>query len=174
MPSGYVDNKPKSNLRLLDLGTGTGCIAISCKLEEPSLEITAVDNYAATLQVAQDNALKLGATVNFVLSNWYENVTGKFDIIVSNPPYIEKNDPHLANLSYEPQQALTDFADGMRCYQTIIEAAYNYLANQGYLILEHGYNQQSQIIRLLNENNFKNIQMLKDYAGQDRIIVAQV
>ncbi len=162
----------KANARVLDLGTGSGCIAITCKLERPDLEVTAIDKFAATLKIASTNALNLGANVNFIQSDWFSNVTGSFDIIVSNPPYIEKNDIHLESLTHEPQHALTDNATGLTCYQNIIKNAKHYLAHFGYLIFEHGFEQKDAIVDLLQIHDFIQITTIKDYADLDRITSA--
>lgn len=159
---------------LLDLGTGTGCIAITCKLEMPTIVVVAIDKDQATLEVARGNANKLGAEITFLQSDWYENINGKFAIIVSNPPYIANNDPHLENLSHEPQHALTDFNDGLDCFRHIISGANKYLLFNGYLLLEHGFDQAVQIREMLTESGFMNIKTIKDYAGLDRITIGQI
>lgn len=159
----------KDGDRILDLGTGSGCIAITCKLENPSLRLSAVDNSWDALLVAKENASLLHAQVNFIYSDWFSSVDDKFNIIVSNPPYIAYGDVHLKNLTYEPQVALTDFADGFNYYRQIIAESGEFLEEQGYLILEHGYNQAEQISIILQQNNFVDICTIKDYASQDRI-----
>lgn len=160
--------------KILDLGTGTGCIAITCKLELLSLDITAVDKFKNTLNVARSNATNLNAEIDFIESDWYECVTGKFNIIISNPPYIEKNDPYLLDLQYEPQHALTDFDNGLKHYEKIISRAPNYLSNNGHLVLEHGYMQKNAITKILQDNGFKSIRTIQDYANLDRITIAQI
>jgi len=160
--------------RILDLGTGSGCIGITCKLENPSLEVVATDYYLNTLAVAKQNAKILGAKVEFRLSNWYVNIMGKFDLIVSNPPYIAKTDQHLADLSYEPLHALTDFADGLACLTQVVAGASHYLKPGGMILLEHGYLQGRDVYALCAKNGFKNITSLQDYSGHDRITFAQI
>lgn len=160
--------------KILDLGTGTACIAITCKLEMPNLFVTAVDKYVNTLSVAKENSQFLNAKVDFICSDWYTNVEGKFDIIVSNPPYIEKNDPYLDNLKYEPQYALTDFANGLTCYEKIISGAMEHLHLGGHVLLEHGYLQKDAVTAIFNAYGFCEIKTIQDYANLDRITMARL
>ncbi len=163
----------KPSDRILDAGTGSGCIAITLKLESPTLIVDALDNYPATLDIAEENALKLGAQINFIYSNWFEEITKKYNLIVSNPPYIANNDNHLANLCAEPQHALTDFNDGLNCIREIIANSKNHLILGGYILIEHGYDQGQAIRDLYQQQGFANIKTLQDYAGLDRITLAQ-
>lgn len=165
---------PKSGL-LLDLGTGSGVIAITCKLELADLKVVAVDKYEDALIVAEENAHNLSADVEFKLSDWYSSIKSKekFDMIVSNPPYIEKDDIHLANLTYEPNTALTDFGDGLACIREIIANANQYLSDSGWLLLEHGYNQALAVSELFKANDFEQVTTIKDYAGLERITFGQ-
>lgn len=163
-----------SNIKLLDLGTGSGCIAITCKLECPNLDVTATDISFDTLKIAQENARRLNANVSFKLANWYTNETAKFDIIVSNPPYIAKDDVHLANLQYEPLQALTDNANGLKDLTRIITGASKHLENCGYLIVEHGYNQKQAVCKLFKECGFYDIITVVDYSNLDRITYGHI
>lgn len=160
------------NAKILDLGTGTGCIAITCKLENPETFVVAVDKYNKTLNVARENANKLKAEISFIKSNWYKNVADRFNIIVSNPPYIANNDIHLNNLRFEPQNALTDFKDGMEAFRCIIRGAKKYLLPSGCLLLEHGFDQAEFVRNLLCENHFTRIRTVKDYANLDRIAIS--
>jgi release factor glutamine methyltransferase len=159
----------KSSKKVLELGTGSGCIAITCKLENPLLDIVASDNYPATLKIAKENAINFSADIKFIQSNWYQNINDKFDIIVSNPPYIAFDDEHLDQLQYEPQYALTDNADGFRHIEEIARGGVSHLNNGGYLLLEHGYLQGCGTRQILLDAGFSEIQTLKDYAGLDRI-----
>lgn len=158
---------------IIDLGTGSGCIAITCKLERPDLNITAVDKFSNTLIVARNNAITLNADINFICSNWFDTITNKFDIIVSNPPYIEVNDEHLLNLQYEPQSALTDFADGFSCIRIIAEKSSIYLKNNGWLMIEHGYNQGYIVRKIFENNGLQEIETFKDYAGLERFTIGK-
>lgn len=168
-----VISKAKKNAKILDLGTGSGCIAITCKLERPDLNVTAVDNYIETLLVAKNNAKSLNADVKFVQSNWFEEINQTFDVIVSNPPYIEVNDEHLKNLQYEPQHALTDFNDGLSAIKQIIHESHKYLNDNGWLVFEHGYSQAENIRQMFYNCGFINIKTIQDYANLDRITSGQ-
>ncbi len=159
----------KPGLRLLDLGTGSGCIAISAKLEYPRLVVEAVDKFPATLDVARENASALGAELDLNLSDWFTAVHGKYDIIVSNPPYIHPHDRHLVALSHEPQAALTDFKDGLSCLRSIICQAPQYLNAMGSLMVEHGFDQAGAVRELFTLAGFSAICTLQDYSGNDRI-----
>lgn len=164
----------KPGMRFLDLGTGSGCIAITAKLEYFDIEVTAVDKYQQALAIAMQNSTNLNAEVEFIISDWYTKLHGrKFDVIVSNPPYIVANDLHLANLSFEPQHALTDFNDGLDCLRVIIHDAPEYLNQNGYLLVEHGYDQGSVVNDLFQKAGFRQIKTLKDYSGHDRITLGQ-
>jgi release factor glutamine methyltransferase len=157
--------------KILDLGTGSGCIAISCKLENKALNITATDMYPQTLMIAKDNAAALGAEIRFIQSDWLENITETYDIIVSNPPYIVGEDEHLKALAFEPQHALTDFADGMSAIKKIIISSKEHL--KGHLLLEHGYDQGIATANLMLQHGFSDVKTIKDYAGLDRITIGR-
>jgi len=159
----------KAGFSLLDLGAGSGCIAISVKLESPTLFVSAVDKSPKALEVAKFNAANLGANVEFKQSDWFSNVDAKYDIIVSNPPYIHPEDNHLDNLSFEPLDALTDFNDGLSCLRHIITNARNYLNNDGILMVEHGYDQGVSVRELFILNGFAKVTTLCDYSRNERI-----
>jgi release factor glutamine methyltransferase len=167
-----VLNLAKSGDKILDLGTGSGCIAISLKLENPSLNIIATDNYEETLNIARYNAKQLGASIKFCKSNWFSNIVNNYDIIVSNPPYIAVDDEHLSNLQFEPQFALTDFLDGMQAIKLIIQNAVRYLKK--YLLLEHGYNQGDLTRELMIKYGFVEVRTIKDYANIDRVTIGKI
>jgi release factor glutamine methyltransferase len=159
----------KPMAKVLDLGTGSGCIAISCKLEQQALSVTATDKYPEALAVAISNAADLGADIKFINCDWLDGITDIYDIIVSNPPYIANNDKHLPALSFEPQHALTDFFDGMSAIRKIIEDSKAHL--NGYLLIEHGYDQGSFTTELMLKYGFRNIRTIRDYASLDRITI---
>ena len=138
------------------------------------MDVYAVDKYQPTLNIAELNAHYLGAKVKFVLSDWFDFVSGKFDIIVSNPPYIAVNDVHLNNLQFEPQHALTDSGNGLAHIQHIITHAHNYLNQNGYVLFEHGYDQGNLVRELFLTNDFVNVETMQDYSGLDRITFGKV
>ncbi len=164
----------KAGFSLLDLGTGSGCIAISAKLEFPTLFVSAVDKSPKALEVAKFNADNLGANVDFKQSDWFSNIETKYDIIVSNPPYIHPKDYHLDTLSFEPQDALTDFNDGLSCLREIVTNARNYLNNDGVLIVEHGYDQGASIRELFTKSGFAKVLTLRDYSMNERVTLGGI
>lgn len=162
--------------RILDLGTGTGAIALALKSELPQAEISAVDFSEQALKVAKENSKKLKLDINLKHSNWFSAVDQqKFDCIVSNPPYIEDNDPHLkcGDVKFEPLSALTSGSDGLKDIRMIIKQAWNFLQANGWLAIEHGYNQAEAIQQIFLHNNYKNIKLYSDYGENPRVTVAQ-
>lgn len=158
--------------RILDLGTGSGCIAISIALECPKCEVVAIDASSAALAIAKTNATRLGANVCFRNGDWFSPLTGKrFDLIVSNPPYIAAADPHLAqgDLVHEPPTALASGTDGLDAIRTIIAEAPGFLYPGGSLWLEHGYDQAEAVKELLLAAGFMAIEPHTDLAGIIRI-----
>lgn len=163
------------SVRILDLGTGSGCIAATLKCELPNSEVWATDFSEGALETARRNAAELGAQIEFRQGSWFEAIAGEsivFDIIVSNPPYIESNDPHLENLTYEPISALTDGADGLQDLKKIIEGAPSRLKSGGFLLLEHGWNQGVETRALFDSEVWRDVETVKDYAGNDRVTKA--
>ncbi|HEY5762236.1 MAG TPA: peptide chain release factor N(5)-glutamine methyltransferase [Rhodocyclaceae bacterium] len=157
---------------ILDLGTGSGAIAVTLALELPGARLTATDLSAAALTVAGRNAAVLGATVSFVASDWYAALgPTQFDLIVSNPPYVAAGDPHLAQdgLPFEPDLALTDGGDGLACLREIIAGAPAFLAPGGQLLLEHGYDQAAAVRALLARAGFIAIASRRDLSGHERV-----
>ena len=158
--------------RVLDLGTGSGIIAISLALECPSSRIVAVDLSNEAISVARNNAGRLGAQVDFREGDWFVPVAGDpFDLIVANPPYVAAGDPHLLHdgLPFEPRQALTDGADGMICIRHIVTTAPAHLKPGGWLLFEHGYDQGERSRNLLTAAAFKAATTFPDLAGIDRV-----
>lgn len=164
---------------VLDLGTGSGIIAVTIAHHRPRALVTAVDASAPALAVAQQNANQHApANVTCCLSDWYQALPGNrlFDVIVSNPPYIVAEDPHLArgDLRFEPISALTDHADGLACIRTITQGAVDRLKPDGWLLFEHGYDQGQAVRHLLQQYGFIKINTLQDLAGIDRVTLGQL
>lgn len=169
------ENKGTSNLNILDMCTGSGCIAITLA-KNLSSNVTAVDISYTALDIAKQNATNLNTKINFVYSNMFDNVTGTYDIIVSNPPYIESGEiPKLMDSvkNFEPHLALDGGTDGLDFYKTINDLSPQFLKPNGKLYLEIGYNQAKSLTNILS-SNFDNIQVIKDYNGLDRIITANL
>ncbi len=164
--------------KVLDLGTGTGAIAIAISTERPQAQVTATDQSVAALAVAQANAKKLNAdNVQFVLSDWFSALAGQtFDVIVSNPPYIAEQDEHLSqgDLRFEPRAALASGKDGLDDIRKIIQAAPEYLNPQGWLMLEHGYDQAEKVAGLMENAGFKSISSIADLSGILRVTLCQL
>lgn len=158
--------------RLLDLGTGSGAIALSIAHARPDAEVVAVEASTAALVVAQGNAQRLGvANARFIQSNWFSALdAGRFDLIVSNPPYIAADDAHLAqgDVRFEPMSALASGVDGLDDIRRIIHDAPKHLAANGWLLLEHGYDQAESVRALLHANGFDEVFSEKDIAGIER------
>lgn len=169
---------PKSG-ELLDLGTGSGAIAVAVAALETSLKVSAADISPDALAIAQKNAqilLSTRAPLDFFLSDWYSAIPQKqFHTIVSNPPYIVQGDAHLSqgDLRFEPIDALTDHADGLSAYRQIIGGAAARLHAQGWLLMEHGYDQADAVQALLREHGFQSVQSWPDLAGILRVTGGQ-
>ncbi len=164
----------RQRTRMLDVGTGTGVIAITLALERPGLEITAVDVSEDALALAARNASALGADgVRFLKSDWFSALAGEppFDLIVSNPPYVAQGDPHLVqgDLRFEPWVALTDRADGLTAYRVLAEASARHLVPGGYLIVEHGHDQGAAVRELLSAARLDDVETRADLAGLPRV-----
>lgn len=162
---------------ILDLGTGTGAIALAIAKCRPKAHITAIDASTSALEVAKKNAQVLGiCNVEFITSNWFGNlVDRRFDVIVSNPPYIAQNDPHLSqgDLRFEPASALASGADGLKDIHHIITNCMIYLKSQGWLLIEHGYTQAELVADLLAETGLTEIKTLRDLSGNNRVTLAK-
>ena len=161
--------KGRGRPRVLDAGTGSGCIAITLALERPDAEVSATDVSEAALELARSNATALGARVGFIHADWYVPEVRRFDLIVSNPPYIAADDPHLIDLACEPREALTDGGDGLSCLRAIIDRAPAHLTTRGALLVEHGYDQAAAVRAMMIRNGFGSIRTLTDLAGVERV-----
>lgn len=160
--------------RIVDLGTGSGAIAIAVAHQRPDMEVTALDMSEAALAIARDNAARhLARPITFLQSDWYQAlpVGSLFDGIVSNPPYIEAHDVHLSqgDLRFEPISALTDHADGLQALRQIIAGAPQYLRAGGFLLMEHGYDQAEKVRSLLSQAGWQEVQSWRDLAGIERV-----
>jgi release factor glutamine methyltransferase len=163
---------------VLDLGTGSGAIAITLACERGDLEVTATDSSEAALDVARANAAAHAARVEFAHGEWYAPVAGRrFDVIVSNPPYVAARDPHLAegDLRFEPRQALTDeSADGLDSLRAIAAGAAAHLKPGGWLLVEHGYDQAEVVASLMAAAGFAQPLSIPDLAGIPRVAGARI
>jgi release factor glutamine methyltransferase len=158
--------------RALDMGTGSGAIAVALAHTRPDAQVTALDVSAAALDVARANAARNGATVRFLQSDWFAALGDEcFDLIASNPPYIAAGDAHLSqgDLRFEPMGALTDHADGLSALRSIVAGAAKHLNNQAWLLLEHGYDQAAAVRVLLQEAGYSDVQSWVDLSGIERV-----
>ncbi|NIO41432.1 MAG: peptide chain release factor N(5)-glutamine methyltransferase, partial [Burkholderiales bacterium] len=166
---------PDKPARLLDLGTGSGAIAIAIALQRPNVEVTAVDVSPACLDIAKGNCERLtgdGERIHWLLSDWYDQLGGtRFDVIVSNPPYIAEGDDHLrsGDIRFEPRTALVSGAKGLDALQAIIGLAPEYLAEGGWLLCEHGYDQSGPVRQMLTHAAFPELVAERDLAGVLRV-----
>lgn len=161
--------------RVLDLGTGSGCVAVTLALECPAAQVTATDRCEGALAIARGNAGRLGAAIAFRSGDWYGALPAgaTFDLIVSNPPYVAAGDPHLADLRFEPMRALTDGRDGLSCLQAIAAGAGKRLAPRGWLLVEHGYDQAAAVAALFEHSGLSS-EARADGAGHLRVTIGQV
>lgn len=159
--------------RVLDLGTGSGAIALALGSERPAWRITALDRSPAALAVARQNAVRLGLdNISFLHSNWFEALAAgvKFDLILGNPPYVAARDPHLerGDLRFEPPQALVSGPEGLDDIRLIAAAAPAFLRPGGWLWLEHGAGQGARVTELLHSHGFERVTLRRDLAGHER------
>lgn len=160
---------------MVDLGTGTGAIALALASERPRWQVLATDIYLPTLQVAQENAERHQLQqVQFACGAWFDAIpVQKFDLIVSNPPYIDPEDVHLQQLGAEPQRALIAQQKGLADLKIIIEQAVNWLNPQGWVVLEHGYDHGADVREIFSQAGFSQIRTVQDYGKNDRVTLAQ-
>ena len=159
--------------RVLDMCTGSGCIIISIKYNVPEVVATGSDISKQALLVAKDNAKKYGMNIDFITGNLFDNISGDFDVIVSNPPYIPTTDiltlmPEVRD--FEPIGALDGGADGLEIYRRLIAGAKDHLREGGALLLEIGYDQAADVTSLMREKGFVAVEVIKDLSGHDRVV----
>jgi release factor glutamine methyltransferase len=167
---------PNEPCSVLDLGTGSGAIALGLASERPRWNVTGVDVSPEALSVAVLNSQDLGITgIHWRLGDWFNDLAGeRFDLIVANPPYIGAGDPALAALAAEPTLALTPGPSGLEALSAIIAAAPQHLKSDGWLLLEHGSTQAEDVARLLEERGFQLIRTVQDLAGRARVTLGSV
>lgn len=154
--------------RIVDLGTGSGAIAFALKKLRPDARVEAVDQSAAALAVASANAARLALQVEFRRGSWLDGAQGAYDLVVSNPPYVAAQDPHLADLRHEPLDALAAGTDGLDAVRAIVAQAPRHLCAGGWLLLEHGWDQAEAVRGLLAAAGLQQVQSRRDLAGMDR------
>ena len=159
--------------RLLDMGTGSGAIAVSVAHSRPDAQVTALDVSEAALAVARRNAANNQARVRFLQSDWFGALAAdeRFELIASNPPYIPAGDVHLSqgDLRFEPSGALTDHADGLSALRSIVAGSPAHLVAGGWLLMEHGYDQAASVRALLEDAGYREVQSWRDLAGIERV-----
>lgn len=167
-----IQNLPPAG-HLLDMGTGSGAIALAVAHQRPDVSVTALDVSAEALHIAQANADHHRIPATFIRSDWFAALdrAARYDVIVSNPPYIVAGDHHLTegDLRFEPTDALTDHADGLSALRTLSAHAAHYLSPNGYLLMEHGYDQAQAVRNLLEAADFEQIQSWRDLAEIERV-----
>lgn len=173
----YNEKYKGKQVKILDLCTGSGAIAVSLGRYIENAEITAIDISSNALEIARKNAIDNGATIEFIDSDMFEKIEDKYDIIVSNPPYIEREvlKKLPRDVQKEPIIALDGGLDGLEFYREISNKAYQYLNDDGFLVIEIGYNQKESVTEILtNEKKYKDIKCIKDFGDNDRVIKAQL
>ncbi len=153
---------------VLDLGTGSGAIALALKASRPDLSLSAIDFSTDALTVARSNAARLQLAIDFQHGSWFVGVKNRYQVIVSNPPYVAAQDPHLADLTHEPLQALSAGVDGLDDLRRIITQAPAHLEDGGWLLLEHGHDQAQDVRGLLLQAGFDDVQSRRDLSGIER------
>lgn len=172
---GEISNRP-GHIKILDLGTGSGAIALAVASAAPQSSVTATDQSPDALAIATLNAQSLSLTeqVQFRQGSWYQALDSQalFDVILSNPPYITAQDPHLSqgDLRFEPSSALTDYGNGLSCLEAIISQADQYLKPGGLIAVEHGFDQSDAVVQLMNSAGFNDIEVHLDLSGHTRAV----
>lgn len=168
---------PEGAAQVLDLGTGTGAIALALAVERPQWQLTGVDRIAEAVALAQRNARRLQiGNAHFEQSDWFGVLAGRrFDVIVSNPPYIAADDPHLqqGDVRFEPGSALVSGADGLDDIRVLVSQAPSHLHTAGWLLFEHGWQQADAVAQLLREQGFEQVQSWRDLGDQQRVTGGQ-
>ena len=165
------------NCRLADLGTGSGAVALAIASERPGCEVHATDISNAAIALATDNAEKLGIfSVRFHTGSWCEPLDGTFDLMVSNPPYIAANDPHLSqgDCRFEPGSALSPGEDALSAFRVIAGQARQRLNSGGRLLFEHGTEQGPEVQQILSESGFSRVDTVRDLAGHERVTMGRL
>ena len=169
---------PDRPVRILDLGTGSGAIALALAHERPQARVTGVDISPMAIAVARDNARRLAlANADFLPSDWYASVAdGRFDLIVANPPYVASADPHLqeGDVRFEPRAALSPGGDGLTALRAIIAGALAHFVAGGHLVVEHGYDQSAAVQELFRNAGFGRISIRNDLAGIPRVVAGSL
>ncbi len=172
---GEISNRP-GHIKILDLGTGSGAIALAVASAASQSSVTATDQSPDALAIATLNAQSLSLTerVQFRRGSWYQALDSQalFDVILSNPPYITAQDPHLSqgDLRFEPSSALTDYGNGLSCLEAIISQADQYLKPGGLIAVEHGFDQSDAVVQLMNSAGFNDIEVHLDLSGHTRAV----
>ena len=168
---------PNQSLQLLDLGTGSGAIAIAIAHERSAWQVIAMDQSVESLKLAKENAKRFSVNnIEFILSDWFKGVPQKkFDAIISNPPYVAEGDAHLleGDVRFEPQEALVSGQDGLSAIQLIVSQARDYLKPRGVLMIEHGFDQASDVRDVFKANYYHEIETVRDLSGVERVCVGK-
>lgn len=170
-------NEQERDVKVLDMCTGSGCIAVSIKKNCERAEVTGADISDKALEIAKENAENNQCKVSFVKTNMFENINDKYDVIISNPPYIPTKDiEELENdvKLHDPRLALDGMEDGLYFYRILAQNATNYMVDGGRMFLEIGYDQGQTVPDILKENGFKDIKVIKDLADLDRMVIATI
>lgn len=169
--------KNKTNASIIDLGTGSGAIAITLAAERPDIDVWATDQSEQALKIAKENASSHQIqNIHFCLSDWFDSIkASKFDLVISNPPYIDGDDPHLSqgDVRFEPESALVADNNGLKDIKSISQQAQTYLKSGGTLLIEHGYDQQSAVQALFKRFNYHDTQTHTDLSGNPRVTTGQ-